>query len=158
MKILAFDQATTKTGYALFTNGSYLCHGLIDCHSEPDVGVRIEQIVGRISNVIAVHRPDIVVIEDTAMQRNVKVLRLLAQLQGMVLGCCMTQGIPCKIRKPAYWRKYLHFTQGRAKSAELKRQAQQIVKRRYNLTVSEDEADAICIGLSYCIEIGDTIW
>lgn len=32
MRILSFDQSTLMTGWAVFDDGNYLCHGLIDLH------------------------------------------------------------------------------------------------------------------------------
>lgn len=152
MKILAFDQATVKTGCAVFARGRLSSHGLIDLKRTQNAKERTARMADEICRRIETEKPDAVVIEDTAMQTNVSVLRTLAQLQGMILGFCFAQGIPCHVRKPSEWRKILGFRQGRVKSAELKKQAQALVKTTYQILVTEDEADAICIGLAFCLE------
>lgn len=51
----------------------------------------------------------------------------------------------------------LGFKQGRnIKRAQLKAQAQKFVKDHYDIEVTEDEADAICIGLAFACEYKET--
>ncbi|CAB1252242.1 protein of unknown function [Ruminococcaceae bacterium BL-6] len=48
----------------------------------------------------------------------------------------------------------MQFTQGRnVKRVELKQQAKNYVKQHFNKDVSEDEADAICIGQSFLTKL-----
>ena len=75
-----------------------------------------QMIQSRIKN----NRPDLVVIEDVALQSSPKTLIQLAQLQGAIMGVCELNNIPYEIIKPSEWRKILGFKQGRAKRAELK--------------------------------------
>lgn len=50
---------------------------------------------------------------------------------------------------PSSWRAALGIKNGRGiKRISLKEQDIQYVKEKYNITVNDDEADAICIGLS----------
>ena len=90
--------------------------------------------------------PDLVVIEDVALQRSAKTVIQLAQLQGAIIGACDIFGIPYEIIKPTEQRKILNFKQGRQiKRPELKQQAIDYVAEHYGEMVSSDEADAICI-------------
>ena len=57
--------------------------------------------------------------------------------------------IGCVILKPTEWRKACGFKQGRVKREQLKQQAIDFVKDVYHLQVTDDEADAICIGSAY---------
>ena len=50
---------------------------------------------------------------------------------------------------PSSWRATLGIKNGRGiKRTSLKEQDIQYVQEKYNITVNDDEADAICIGLS----------
>lgn len=96
--------------------------------------------------------PDAVVIEDTVLQRSPATLRMLARLQGAVTGYCLAGKIPCETMYPSVWRKALRMRQGNGvKRDELKCQAIEYVWERFGISVSSDEADAVCIGLAYTL-------
>lgn len=106
----------------------------------------LQMIVGKIRS----NQPDIVVLEDTVLQRNPKTLKELAKLQGSILGVCFYMDIPCSIIGCPTWRKCLGFKQGsKVKRPELKQQAHDYVMEHFNIDASEDECDAICIGCAY---------
>jgi len=52
---------------------------------------------------------------------------------------------------PSHWRSILDYSFGR-KREEQKKAAMNLVKEKCGLSVSSDEADAICIGLAYLQE------
>ena len=100
--------------------------------------------------LIEEHKPDVIVFEDVAMQRNSATLILLTRIQGALLGYCFDHAITTVIYKPSVWRKMLHFTQGsKIKRNILKSQAVAFVKKYYGVEVNDDAADAICIGCAY---------
>ena len=104
----------------------------------------------RIRKTIEDNAPDKVVIEDVVLQRSPQTLKDLSQLQGTIMGICYGMNIPCEVLFPSAWRKQLHFKQGKGiKRPELKQQAKDYVKQAYGITPTEDECDAICIGLAY---------
>ena len=93
---------------------------------------------------------DYVIIEDTVLQRSPATMKQLSQLQGVVIGYCIEHGIPYDVYHPTSWRKLLEFEQGKGtKREQLKQQSQQFVEDTYQISVSDDESDAICIGLAY---------
>jgi len=93
------------------------------------------------------YSPTIVYIEDTVLQRNVKTLKELSQLQGVIIGYCKTKNIEVNIISPTTWRKQLCFKQGAGiKRKELKQQCFDWVKNNLGLEKSEDEVEAIGIG------------
>ena len=99
-----------------------------------------------IQSRIKTNSPDLVVIEDVALQASAKTVIQLAQLQGAIIGACELFNIPYEIIKPTEWRKILDFKQGRqVKRPELKQQAIDYVAEHYGENVSSDEADAMCI-------------
>lgn len=152
IKILAFDQALIKTGVCTL-DGDTVYHSLIDLSKMKDIGERNIQMRQMIQSRIKNNHPDLVVIEDVALQASVKTVIQLAQLQGAIVGACDIFNVPYEIIKPSEWRKILGFKQGRIKRAELKQQAIDYVKTYYNEDVSSDEADAMCIATAVKMEL-----
>ena len=145
IKILAFDQALIKTGVCTLDNGT-VYHSLIDLSKTKDPVERRAIMRQMIQSRIKTNNPDLVVIEDVALQASAKTVIQLAQLQGAIIGACELFNIPYEIIKPTEWRKMLDFKQGRqVKRPELQQQAIDYVAEHYGENVSSDEADAMCI-------------
>lgn len=144
IKIIAFDQALGKTGVCTIDDNT-VYHSLIDVSKVKDVNERFIMMRQMIQSRIKNNHPDLVVIEDVALQRSAKTVIQLAQLQGAIIGACDIFNIPYEILKPSEWRKTLGFKQGRMKREELKQQAIDYVAEHYGEMVSSDEADAMCI-------------
>lgn len=145
IKILAFDQALIKTGVCTLNDGAVF-HSLIDLSKVKDTNERATKMRQMIQSRIKTNSPDLVVIEDVALQSSAKTVIQLAQLQGAIIGACDIFNIPYEILKPTEWRKTLGFKQGRQiKRPELKQQAINYVAENYDEIVSSDEADAMCI-------------
>lgn len=145
IKILAFDQALIKTGVCTLDDGA-VYHSLIDLSKTKDPSERRAVMRQMIQSRIKNNNPDLVVIEDVALQASAKTVIQLAQLQGAIIGACEMFNIPYEILQPSEWRKMLGFKQGRqVKRPELKQQAIDYVAEHYGEVVSSDEADAMCI-------------
>lgn len=114
----------------------------------------ISEIVGLISQFDEI---DHIVIEDTVLQKSPQTMKKLSQIQGVLIGYCIEHGLPYFVLPPASWRKLLAFKQGNGiKREELKQQALQLVESTYHIQVSDDEADAICIGLAHIKKLTNT--
>ena len=145
-KIMAFDQSTKISAYSIFINAEYIESGVIDLHKMKDTSERIRAMGVELGKVIEKYSPDIVVIEEVAQQSNPLCLKLLARIQGVIIGFCAAHNIKTYIVEPSKWRSALHFKIGAGvKRAELKGQAIEHVKDTYGLDLSEDECEALCI-------------
>lgn len=103
-----------------------------------------------IHELIQDNSPDYVVLEDVALQTNPSTLTTLARIQGAIIQSLLIYKIPYNIYKPSSWRKVLCFSQGRGIARkELKKQAIQYVKDKFNIDAKEDICEAICIGQAY---------
>lgn len=150
MKILAFDQATIKTGVAWFEDTTLQGFELIDFHKIKDTKQRQQLMILKMYEKIRECNPDVIVFEDVAMQRSAGAVILLAQIQGSLLGYCLEHDIVGVIYKPSEWRKMLGFKQGsKVKREALKKQAVEYAKKYYGVDAGEDIADAICIGHAF---------
>lgn len=152
-RILALDDATGTTGYAVFDGDALITYGKIVI-SAPNTIERIVHLKQWMLSMIMNWKPDVVAIEDIQLQQgkfaNVKTFKVLAQLQGVLLATLYEEKVISLVVPPATWRSTCGFT-ARTR-ADQKRQAQLKIKEWYSRDVSQDEADAICIGYHTAIK------
>lgn len=112
---------------------------------------RIHKMSEMINEKIDEVNPNIIVLEDTQQQAgNIQIVKILSRLQGVIMGMCYGKHINYKIMAPSTWRSMLEFKQGKGvKRTELKAQSIEYVKDKFDIKVTDDESDAICIGLAY---------
>lgn len=145
-KVLAFDQSTKISAHSIFIDGKYVECGVIDLHKMKDTSERVRAMGVELCRVIEKYNPNKVVIEEVAQQSNPMTLKLLARIQGVIIGFCAAHNIDTYIVEPSKWRSSLHFYQGAGiKREELKAQAIKHVKDVYGLDLSEDECESLCI-------------
>ena len=82
--------------------------------------------------------------EDSDKVIGVTTYKVLAHLQGVLINLCLERNIPCEVVHVSTWREYCKI-KGKTRT-DKKRNAQMQVKDWYDITVTNDEADAICIG------------
>lgn len=147
-RILAFDQASITSGWAVFDDEKLIKFGHWTSDGEHSTE-RIAKTKYWFSNMIQVWNPDLVVLEDIQLQEfggdaAVTTYKKLAHLQGVLKNYCYENGILYKIVPPATWRS---FNQIKGKSrTDLKRNAQFKIKQLYDVKATQDDSDAILIG------------
>ena len=159
-RILALDQATVISGWSVFDDKELIKYGIISPNEKFDKITRIsivrQWLIGTIDSI----KPDLILFEDIQLQDfnkssfpgqkkqydnvGVTTFKVLAELIGVLENTAYEAGIPFKIIHSATWRKDVGIN-GRTR-ADKKKSAQMLVKKWYDVQVSEDEADAICIG------------
>lgn len=150
-RILALDQSTHTTGWAIFDGQKLIRYGIYETKdgSEAD---RINDLKHWLMTMIANWEPDCVGIEGIQFQEEVAdgpkmgvtVFQSLARAQGVLIDTCHELKIKFEICPTNTWRAF-NKVKGRSRS-DKKRSMQLIVKSFYDITVSNDEADAIGIG------------
>jgi Holliday junction resolvasome RuvABC endonuclease subunit len=147
-KVLAFDQSTRCSGYAMFEDGEYIESGIIDMSkSKLETDKRSFEMAKALWKIINKYKPEILVIEDVQQQSNAKTMIVLARLAGMIIGYAEAHKVQVHIITPSQWRSMLKFKLGAGvKRQELKQQSIDYVKETYGINVSEDEAEAIALG------------
>lgn len=152
-RILAFDQASITSGWSVYDGDKMIKYGhwtSDGAHSTE----RIAQTKQWVVSMIAKWKPDKVIFEDIQLQtykknpqeviEMVTTFKKLAHLQGVLKNYCYENGILYKIAAPATWR---HHSQVKGNNrTDQKKSAQLRVKSIYDISVSQDEADAILIG------------
>ena len=157
-RVLALDQATNTSGWCIFDDKELVAYGKIN-FTQSDAIERMAKIRNWLLNIIEVWKPDRIALEDIQLQKftgkngategAVTTYKVLAQLQGVLAVTCFEKNITHSIVHTATWRSHCKIS---AKSrADQKRAAQLYVQKKYEKNVTQDEADAICIG-TYMVE------
>lgn len=145
--ILALDQASRVTGYSVFKNGNFYKYGKIVANSS-DIGDRLKHIRDSVQDLIEQYEINEIVLEDIQLQENVgnnvSTFKTLAEVLGVIIELLTELNIPYTAVLAGTWRKGLGIA-GNQRPVQ-KKNAQKYVKEKYAINVSEDEADAICIG------------
>lgn len=153
MRVLSFDQASAKTGWAVFDGDALVDCGLIDLSYDKNTESRIKKMALAIHKLITDAGPDIVVAEGVQMQSSPKVFAVLARIQGCIMQSCFIQGCKYLTYAPSTWRKKLRFRIGSGTPrGALKQQAIDFVHEIFKMDIEEDVCEAICIGVAYAVE------
>lgn len=152
MRLLALDQAMNISGVSIFLNDKLLTYGLYKSPKDKKSKKytqeeKIELIIEEIKRLIREYNIDFVVIEDVQNQKNPQTFKQLSILMGCIRQELFKMNIPYEILSPSTWRSILNI-KGRNREQK-KRNAQLYIKDKFDKEVTEDEADAICIGLAY---------
>lgn len=156
MKIFAADQSSNLSGIAVIIDGIPTYHKSIDHSTNRDVPDRIKHMFLDLAKCIEDAQPDYLVVEAVQQQTNPKAVMMLSSLQGGLICYAYSHQIPVSSPLPTEWRKILGFHQGpKVKREELKAQAKDFVLKHFGITASEDECEAICIGIAEYLRLKD---
>ena len=146
-RVFALDQATHKTGWAIFDNAKLVRYGVLEVEGDDEIK-RFHEIKYWLVGMVAVWQPDIVAIEGIQYQTNigmgVTTFQTLARLQGILMEACYELRVPYKVCPTNTWRAHCGV-KGRTR-VDKKRSMQLLVKEWFDITVTDDESDAIGIG------------
>lgn len=154
--LLALDQSTNVSGWALYEDDKLLCFGHVN-PSDQDYLVRIVKLRNWLAKVLdSIDNNIEVAIEEIQLQKHepngggfskdfgVTTFKKLAHVQGAILSLLVERHITHYIVSAAAWKKTCKV-KGKNRS-EQKRNAQLFVKEKYAVEPIQDEVDAICIG------------
>ena len=148
--LLALDQSSHTTGYAIFKNGKPVVISHFDAKGS-ELGNRLEYIRNEVINLINEYNIDEVAFEDIQLQdingnreTGIKTFKILAEVFGVIHELVTELKLDYVIVPPIVWKATFKIA-GKGRSQE-KKMAQAWVKNAYGLTCTEDEADAACIG------------
>lgn len=155
-KLLALDQASYTTGYAIFEDDKLIEINHFDCVGD-ELGERLQQFRCNIDNLIDQHNITEVAFEDVQLQENkggkevgIKTYKMLSEVYGVLEELLVEKDVSYTIIPPIVWKATFKIA-GKGRKQE-KALAQAEVLRRYGLQCSEDEADAACLGTHYIIK------
>lgn len=150
-RILALDQASHDCGWSIFDDKNLVSYG-IHSLSDKEETIRINDLKHWLISMISSWRPDYIALEGIQYQDEVAdqakmgitVFQTLARLQGVLMDACFELKIPFEICPTNTWRAHCGV-KGRYR-ADKKKSMQLLAKTWYDISVSNDEADAIGIG------------
>ena len=149
MRILALDQSSRITGWAVFDEDQLIEYGKIDLSKEPEIGKRLHLLRTSVHDMIKKLKINKVVLEDIYMDgqkiNNVQTFKILAEVFGVLFELCVDLKIPVEAVLAGTWKSTLNI-KGKTRP-EQKRAAQAWVLNNYDIKATQDEVDAICIGV-----------
>lgn len=149
MRIIGIDASSNKTGIAVFCDGKYITHTLIDLHKIKDSVVRIPKMMLAICEYLDKHKIDKIIMEESLLTNNVVTVKMLSNIAGAVMYYAASHNIEFQFDLPTAWRRRIGLTQGRSvKRDVLKAEAIAAVKQEYGLDVTDDEAESLLIARS----------
>ena len=152
LKLIAFDQSTTASGWCVMElgTGDIIDSGVILPKKNDETIDRITYTIKRCLNLVRTNEIAFVFIEGVQVQRNPRVYEVLAKLAGALEVMLHESGYLVNVVKASEWRKRVGI-KGR-KRADVKKEAIELVKELYDLEVSEDEAEAILFCRAFAME------
>lgn len=158
MKILlALDQATNVTGYAIYEDGELFKYGKIKFEGDAierihKARVWLEDFIKVLQNNMDENDKIEVILEDIQYQEkyeagglsNVQTFKTLAWLQGVLIELLYSKNIKYSTCYASEWKATFGI-KGRART-EQKRNAQAYVADKLGIKATQDECDAILIG------------
>lgn len=117
-----------------------------------DVAGKLSEIRQIVDKLLEDTKPNLIAIEEIQLQNipgssqhgNVETFKKLAYVQGILIQLANEKGIEYTIVPSSSWKSTLHI-KGKNR-AEQKRNAQSYIEKTYNLKVTQDVCDSICIG------------
>ncbi len=146
--MISLDTSSATTGVAVWKNGKLKEYfALVKPKKEKDNNWMSYEIL----NVLSSYNPDIVIVEEAAVSRNMQTVRVLIMLIGIIKGWCMAKGVFFDSLKPTCWRKQIAGNDEviPRKRVESKAWAIEKVKHLFNIEEIDDVCEAILVGQAY---------
>lgn len=171
-RIIALDQSSHKTGYAIYDGLTLVSYGVYESTKASPMD-RLKAACDWLDSMIANWKPDEIGFEEPQYNpgggddkdkiRAHDTFKLLAQIMGALMITAMRAKVKVSTVLIPTWRHHCGV-KGRYR-ADQKRSAQLLVKQWHDILVSDDESDAICMGKYYADKhntnkpvIGDDSW
>lgn len=149
MRVCGIDASTNKTGISLFIDGEYSGHMLIDLHKIKDSNIRVPKMMQEIKNILDYYKPDIIVTEECLLKTNIATVKLLSYLAGAIISWAADNQVEFRFQLPSEWRKRVKIVQDpKTPRKKLKQEAIDMVKEKFGIDVTDDEAEAVLIAHS----------
>mgnify|MGYP001153881376 CR=1 FL=1 len=144
-RILAIDQSSRTSGWAIFDNKILESYGKFH-YDDSDPILRIIKLKSDIKNLILQNNIDEIFLEDIQQQASVTTYKILAYVLGNLETLFRENGWKYQLTASSAWKSFCGV-KGKGR-AEQKKNAQVFVKEKFNVSPSQDVVDAICIGHS----------
>ena len=152
LKLIAFDQSTTATGWCVMEmkTARIIESGVIIPNKNDETIDRITYTIKRCLNLVRTNEIAFVFIEGVQVQKNPRVYEVLAKLAGSLEIMLYESGYFVNVVKASEWRKRVGIKS--RKRADVKKEAIELVKELYDLEATEDECEAILMARAFAME------
>ena len=157
------DQSTSHCGYSVWNNDKLIGHGVyspkgkdstLKTHDLEIWFTDLYEYCRTKGNIIEINLEDIQFQKSingnskgfVASDGNVLTYKVLARLQGVLIESCIQKNVPWNLIAPSHWKSKCGIKSHYRR--DQKKECCDIVKERYGLDVTDDEADAVCMGYS----------
>lgn len=149
-RVLALDAATGTTGWAIFDDKKLTSYGTFTTDITLSTTERINCVKKWLAQNLQVWKPNAVGIENIQyqQQRGVKTFQVLANLQGVLVDYLFENGYDYLVAGSSTWRSFVGLNHADARTTA-KKVTQDWVSRNYHITPTQDEADAIAMGVYF---------
>lgn len=149
MLVLSIDQSTTCSGYCIFYfDEKFKSHKIVEygrCKSKGSVDNRISETWNFFESAMNEYQFSLILLEDVYCSTNKNTFKKLSELIGGLEELSNIKGIKTKVISSSEWRKLLNVS-SKTKRNDLKKLSQEYVHKTFNLKVSHDVSDSICMG------------
>lgn len=145
-RVFALDQSTKITGWSIFDDDKLISYGIFKTEDTKDEMKRCSEVKSWVLSMIEKAKPDVIGIEGIQYQANIGVVTFetLAELKGILRNSLFEHNIQVIVCPTNTWRAHCGV-KGKTRS-DKKTSMKYLVKTWYDITVSDDIADAIGIG------------
>ncbi|MCX5891608.1 MAG: crossover junction endodeoxyribonuclease RuvC [Deltaproteobacteria bacterium] len=147
--ILGVDPGSRFTGFGVFQGeGDHLRHlasGSIKAGSKPPLPDRLRQIYDGLTEIIRLHQPQALALEDIFLAANVRSAFILGQVRGVVLLLAAQSALPIFNYPPLVVKKAV-VGYGQASKAQVQLMVEQLLRQK---VTDEHAADALAVGLCH---------
>jgi len=147
--ILGVDPGSRYTGFGVFQGEGdrlhYLASGSIKAGSKPPLADRLRQIYDSLSEIILLHHPEALALEEIFLAANVRSAFILGQVRGVVLLLAAQKGLPIFHYPPLVVKKAV-VGYGQASKAQVQLMVEQLFRQK---VADEHAADALAVGLCH---------
>ena len=151
MRILGLDPGLRNTGFGILEKSSNqvrsVCFGTIKPPANKPLPERLKHLYVEITKIIDTYKPEVLAIEDTFYQKNVKSAIMLGQARGALLLAGANRNLICREYAP---RKVKMSVVGNG--AASKEQVRYMISQILSLPESPaslDASDALAVGLCF---------
>ncbi len=148
MRILGIDPGSLVTGYGVVERRGadvhHVAHGTLRQPRTAPLATRLAAIHAGVAEIVRIHRPDLVVVEQVFVAANVRAALVLGQARGVALAAVAAAGLLVDELSPQEVKRAVAGS-----GAAQKQQVQRMVQRLLGLAVApaEDAADALAAAL-----------
>lgn len=151
-RTMAVDQSSRVTGWAIYDNEKLTGWGHFSIPANKTMGQRLKAFHQHLIELLDFYNVEHLYFEGIQLQNgNAETYKKLAMIQAMIFFTCHIKNVPCTELTPSHWRKILsekyNWKFGRSR-AEQKQKAKDLIEEQFNIYPTEDECDAICLGLA----------